>query len=730
LGDEPACDPFAICPADTALAGVVVNDTDNNPMTTPPVCSLNGLEKCPVGTDKEGLFAMGDGDTATTAPADTILAANCDDSTEICPANTALAGVVVEDPVDDNPATIPAICSLNGLEKCPVGTDLEGVFAMGDGNLATTVPDPLTPTCSDCIENALTDAQEVTFANYLAGFGLTLDTYCALPSFQSATTVEQVKTLLAGDFNPGASGIVLSDTQLDELAQCIFNALNADTMLQENCDLPDSNVEACPEDSPLENVLVQDDGDPLTIPDICSLNGLEKCPVGTDLEGVFAMGDADTATTAPLDLTLAANCEKWDVCPAGTALAGVTIDPDSPDTLPGPGDDIPDICTVQGLEKCPDGTSQAGHFVMGDGNLTTNDVFDMDSDLFDLTLAQICFSTDQQVEVCDADTDLAGIVVNDTDGSTDGTLDEGACFFNACPAGTALEGVALTLEQNNTDNTGPMSVADGIPDICTLNGLEKCPEGTIHVGHFVMGDGNLTTTTELTESCNSGVGVESVASCFTFWIGGVSSSNSERTAAIDQLVDVMFDFLNSESIIISAVNTPEFFEVQDLANNADCNGSTISGCPSPTDLGEALVETAEKLVAADPTTYPNVQAAVTAMMANTAGPPQGLANRGTGGLATLLDGLAFCIDSSFLSEIPMSILTVFNVDNIQNYQPSFDFRTQDTPLSRQSTPNVENIQQEIAKTSSESKITSQHEFRLPNLPFSFNSLGTVNEDPR
>ena len=96
-------------------------------------------------------------------------------------------------------------------------------------------------------------------------------------------------------------------------------------MLTANCDLPDSTVEVCPEDTALEGVLVQDDGLPGTVPAVCTLNGLEKCPAGTDLEGVFAMGDGDTTTTVPADATLAANCEKWDVCPAGTALAGVTV---------------------------------------------------------------------------------------------------------------------------------------------------------------------------------------------------------------------------------------------------------------------------------------------------------------------------------------------------------------------------------------------------------------------
>jgi hypothetical protein len=50
--------------------------------------------------------------------------------------------------------------------------------------------------------------------------------------------------------------------------------------------------------------------------------------------------------------------------------------------------------------------------------------------------------------------------------------------------------------------------------------------------------------------------------------------------------------------------------------------------------------------------------------------------------------------------------------------------------SSQFTPNVENTQQDTTTTSSESRTTSQHTFRLPNLPFSFNGLGVVSEDPR
>ena len=55
-----------------------------------------------------------------------------------------------------------------------------------------------------------------------------------------------------------------------------------------------------------------------------------------------------------------------ETCPAGTALAGVAINSTSPDTTPADG--IPDIWTVSGLEICPMGTDQVGHFIMGDGS--------------------------------------------------------------------------------------------------------------------------------------------------------------------------------------------------------------------------------------------------------------------------------------------------------------------------------------------------------------------------
>jgi len=150
--------------------------------------------------------------------------------------------------------------------------------------------------------------------------------------------------------------------------------------------------------------------------------GIEVCPIGTDQVGHFVKGDGNNATTAELlplcnlpdaevcasstDLAgmivnntdlmnngLEAACEislddvELQICPVATALAGVAVNSTSPDT---DGDGFPDSCQVQGLEVCPDGTVQAGHFVRGDGNLDTNQVVDPDAPGFDSQLASIC----------------------------------------------------------------------------------------------------------------------------------------------------------------------------------------------------------------------------------------------------------------------------------------------------------------------------------------------------
>ena len=70
--------------------------------------------------------------------------------------------------------------------------------------------------------------------------------------------------------------------------------------------------------------------------------------------------------------------------------------------------------------------------------------------------------------------------------------------LQTCPEGTALEGVAIN--STSPDNTIP---PDGIPDICNIPGLEICPMGTDQVGHFVLGDGDPTTTTDIEQFCIS-----------------------------------------------------------------------------------------------------------------------------------------------------------------------------------------------------------------------------------
>ena len=57
-----------------------------------------------------------------------------------------------------------------------------------------------------------------------------------------------------------------------------------------------------------------------------------------------------------------------------------------------------------GIEACPIGTDQVGHFVKGDGNNATTG-----------ELLPLCNLPDAEVEVCALTTDLAGMVVNNTD---------------------------------------------------------------------------------------------------------------------------------------------------------------------------------------------------------------------------------------------------------------------------------------------------------------------------
>ena len=51
---------------------------------------------------------------------------------------------------------------------------------------------------------------------------------------------------------------------------------------------------------------------------------------------------------------------------------------------------------------------------MGDGNLTTDQVDDDTLDTYDEFLDVICNASDDQAEVCPTETQLAGVLVNNT----------------------------------------------------------------------------------------------------------------------------------------------------------------------------------------------------------------------------------------------------------------------------------------------------------------------------
>ena len=90
----------------------------------------------------------------------------------------------------------------------------------------------------------------------------------------------------------------------------------------------------------------------------------EQCPDDSTLPGVWVHPDEIATCNLVLPVT----------CPVGTALEGVSVS-------------NTEFCDLNGLEKCPANTDQAGHFVMGDGNLaTTNEL----SAVCDLPEAEVC----------------------------------------------------------------------------------------------------------------------------------------------------------------------------------------------------------------------------------------------------------------------------------------------------------------------------------------------------
>ena len=213
------------------------------------------------------------------------------------------------------------------------------------------------------------------------------------------------------------------------------------------------------------------DGDLTTNVEIlpfCTLPDAEVCASTTDLAGII-VNNTDLVNDG-----LEEACEisledvELQTCPEGTALEGVAINSTFTDTTPPDG--IPDVCTVSGLEICPVGTAQEGHFVMGDGNLTTDQVDDDTLDTYDGFLDLICNASDDQAEVCPTGTQLAGILVNNT--VADPSIEPACNPFETCPAGTVLEGVIV-------NSTSPDNNGDEIPDVCEQENLAALLETCI-----------------------------------------------------------------------------------------------------------------------------------------------------------------------------------------------------------------------------------------------------------
>ena len=133
------------------------------------------------------------------------------------------------------------------------------------------------------------------------------------------------------------------------------------------------------------------------------------CDSTTDLAGIVV------ANTDDMNDGLEAACEislddvDLETCPAGTPLVGVAVPDDgNPNTFPA-------VCNLSGLDKCPMNSDLSGAFVMDtDGNT----VFDT---ILPDTTEPVCNLPDaEDTEVCASTTDLAGIVVANTDGMNNG----------------------------------------------------------------------------------------------------------------------------------------------------------------------------------------------------------------------------------------------------------------------------------------------------------------------
>ena len=309
---------------------------------------------------------------------------------------------------------------------------------------------------------------------------------------------------------------------------------------KENCPV------ICPPGSTLEGHFVKAGSN---LQKVCNVgtDTLETCDAGTDLEGVFVSNPAT-------DCDLPVDNEELETCPAGTALAGVAVpDNGDPNTAPA-------ACNARGLEICPAGTEQFGHFVMGDGILATT-----------AELLPLCDLPDAVVEVCAESTDLAGMVVSNTDDANDGMED--ACEISLddveleiCPDGTALAGVAVP------DNGDPTTA----PAACSASGLEVCPVGTEQEGHFVQGDGNLATNQVTDPTDTTTYDLELAAIC------NANDDQSEVCPDNTQLVGILVEDTVMDPDIEPACNP---FEI----------------CPDDTILADVAV-----LDDGDPITIPEV----------------------------------------------------------------------------------------------------------------------------
>ena len=484
------------CPTGTALVGVAVPD-DGDPTTVPDVCNLAGLDKC-ISGDLTGAFVTDtDGNTFFDTTLPDTQEPICDfpeAEVEICASTTDLSGMVVAD-TNDNPNGQEAACEITlsdvELETCPAGTALVGVAVPDDGN-PTTFPAVCNLSGLDkCISGDLTGAF-VTDTDGNTFFDTTLpdtqEPICDLPEAEveiCASTTD-------------LSGMVVADTNDNPNGQEAACEISLD----------DVELETCPTGTALAGVAVPDDGNPTTFPAVCNLSGLDKCISG-DLTGAFVTdtdGNTFFDTTLPdtqepiCDLPEAeveicasttdlsgmvvadtndnpngqeAACEislddvELETCPAGTALVGVAVPDDGNPTT------FPAVCNLSGLDKCISGDLTGAFVTDTDGNT-----------FFDTTLPDtqepICDLPEAEVEICASTTDLAGMVVADTNDNPNGQ--EAACEISLddveleiCPAGTALAGVAVP------DNGDPTTA----PAACNAPGLvTRCTTGPL-TGAFV-----------------------------------------------------------------------------------------------------------------------------------------------------------------------------------------------------------------------------------------------------